>query len=461
MSLKTSILAGIMAISSAIAQAQNLTIVSIGDSLASGEGNPNSFNNGNAVWLDEPCHRSNNNGRRIAANRMDGFPNVAVTFRDFSCSGASIDAGLLGNQTTDQPDAANVTKSPQIDQVVNRFGRVPNTNRTDAVIDILMISIGVNDISFSKVVTECLLPNGVSDCTTSDEVQTARNTLQNGTLAQAFERLGVAIRERLPNVRRVYITEYPVTMKFSPTNTCGGLIIGDVSMSGVSVAEGQFLFSQIFLPLNDRVQTAAQQNGWVFIRGPEETFATHGYCTAQDRRYMNTLTDSLFRQGNENGTMHPNRDGHRAYADAIMVRATSDLNLPIDTPRLLRTVESNVGLPSPIATPLFAKSVQVEIAQHPGTLTARLQFRVLNPPVCLPFLGCTTPPAPAFANVTMQDTGTGRLNLFTASIPNSAGLLPGQTLQYRITVTGSRNGQTETLSIPTATIALGDILVQE
>ncbi len=46
----------------------SLRIVSIGDSYAAGEGNPNSIAaNGTAVWSSTPCHRSINNGRRFAA----------------------------------------------------------------------------------------------------------------------------------------------------------------------------------------------------------------------------------------------------------------------------------------------------------------------------------------------------------------------------------------------------------
>src|SRR5689334_21883392 len=117
------------------AAAQNLVSVSIGDSLAAGEGNPNSFSLAGAVWSNTPCHRSVNNGRRFASDRINNLSGVSTSFFDFSCSGAGIDAGLLGPQTTDQPDANNGTRLAQIDQVAN-FQRTGLNNQP---IDILMI----------------------------------------------------------------------------------------------------------------------------------------------------------------------------------------------------------------------------------------------------------------------------------------------------------------------------------
>ena len=88
----------------------------------------------------------------------------------------------------------------------------------------------------------------------------------------------------------------------------------------------------------------------------------------------------------------------------------------------------------------------MEIGQDPGTLTVTLQHRVLTP-----FL-----PAPDFANTNMTDGGAGRLNLFSAQIPGSEGLLPGQTLQYRIVVRATRGAATSTVTTGVATIVLGE-----
>jgi hypothetical protein len=439
----TTALLSFLAVAPSIATAQNLVIVSIGDSLAAGEGNPNSFGLNGAVWNSTPCHRSNNNGRRFASNRINNMSGVATSFFDFSCSGASIDAGLLGPQTTDQPDANNGVRPAQIDQVAN-FQQSAN-GLNGQPIDILMVSIGVNDANFAPVVTACLLPG---NCTGSTEMNAALNVINGAALPNAYDRLGAAIRQRL-NVRRVYITEYPNLVSSAPDNLCGSsaLDAGDSSMVGISSTETAFVLTNFIRPLNDRVQQAATRNAWRFVVGPEDTFATHGYCTTSARRYVNTLQDSLLRQGNQNGTVHPNVNGHSAYADALVRQATIDFDLPLEAPRVVRTVETNTITPGPIADS-GPKRITVEIAQHPGTLGVTLQHRVITP-----FL-----PVPAFVNTAMTDGGTGRLNLFSAQIP---GFVPGQTVQYRVVITTTRNRNSATTTTATASIALGDGLVQQ
>src|SRR6266571_2193335 len=118
-------LLGLLAVAiPAAAVDQNLVIVSIGDSLAAGEGNPDSFDpvTGHAGWLSASCHKSVNNGRRFASNRINSLPGVATSFFDFSCSGAKIgdqDAflpggGLLSAQQTSQPNVNNFLVGAQI-----------------------------------------------------------------------------------------------------------------------------------------------------------------------------------------------------------------------------------------------------------------------------------------------------------------------------------------------------------
>jgi lysophospholipase L1-like esterase len=430
--------------------AQDLLIVNIGDSMASGEGNPNSFGPGGAVWTNAPCHRSNNNGRRFASNRINSMSGVSTDYFDFACSGASINAGILGPQVTDQPDANNVVMPPQIDRVVNLQQSLNNRQ-----IDILMISIGVNDANFAPVVSDCLLPD---DCRTGSQMNSARATIAN-LLAARYDQLGAAIRQRL-NVRHVYITEYPnlVTRK-NATDFCGGFNdffpavaeLGGGLMSGISEAESAFALANFIRPLNDKIQEAASRNGWRYISGPEDTFSTHGFCTGSDRRYVNTIADSFTRQGTHTGTVHPNIRGHQAYADALVRRATIDFDLPLEDPRVIRKLEANLGAPGNIALPGIRKTVEVEIAQHPGTLTVVIQHRVRTP-----FL-----PTPAFSNTTMADIGGGALNLFAAPIPGSENLLPGQTLDYRIRITATRGGNSATTTTSTESIVLGGTLEQE
>jgi hypothetical protein len=121
---------------------RDLLIVSIGDSFASGEGNPDKMREdpGGVKWIDERCHRSAWAGPARAAIIIEkADPKTAVTFISFACTGASIKKGLLGAQ-----DRKGHEVEPQLDKVFAAVGR-----RT---IDALLLSIGGNDLEFSKLV---------------------------------------------------------------------------------------------------------------------------------------------------------------------------------------------------------------------------------------------------------------------------------------------------------------------
>jgi hypothetical protein len=154
--------------------------------------------------------------------------------------------------------------------------------------------------------------------------------------------------------------------------------------------------------------------------------------------------------------VHPNRFGHEAYADALIAQATKDFGLPLETPRELRRVEvdANVpGSPVSVAGPL---NITVEVAQHPGTLTVAVHHRIVEPTI--PFL--PPPPVHAFTSTNMAEVGAGALNLFTTTIPGFNALI-GQTMQYKIVITATINGETVTKTTATRTISGGTVLLKQ
>ena len=458
---------------------QHLVIVNIGDSLASGEGSPDapiSPTGSPAVWVNPSCHQSSLNGRQVAADRINSMSGVSTSFFDFSCSGAKIGGtasflpggGLLSPQPTSQPNTPHITMPAQIEAV--RDFQLNTLNGRE--IDILMISVGVNDINFESIVEACLVPAQLGDCTSSDAVQTAHNILNGTTLQTEFAQLAGEIRHKL-RVGRVYITEYPNEGAISPNNFCGSVGLLDHSMDLMTPAKNQTLFNSLLVPLNNKIQQAVDAANaafvqksnlsnptWTFVHGPKDTFATHGYCTSTapffQRRYVNTVQDSLLAQGDINGSMHPNKFGHEAYADALVAQATRDFDLPLETPRELRRVEVDanlVGSPISVAGPL---NVTVEIAQHPGALSVVLQHRIVEPTI--PFL--PPPPVHAFTATAMPEVGTGELNLFTTTIPGFNAFI-GQSMQYRFVITATINGETVTRTTSTRTVSAGTVLLNQ
>lgn len=126
--------------------------VVLGDSYASGEGNPRNVQ----AWIDDPdrpfspyydenaCNRSTRSGPAQAALALEKSSNkTSVTLIDVACSGATVNSGILGPQRS----AGQATS--QIEQVQRLIG-----NRE---VDIVVLSIGGNDIGFTSILSTCAL----------------------------------------------------------------------------------------------------------------------------------------------------------------------------------------------------------------------------------------------------------------------------------------------------------------
>ena len=131
---------------------RNLLFVVMGDSYASGEGNPRNveawlresglFSGFRPYWDDEPCHRSVHGGPAQAALELEGAsPRTSVTLVDVACAGATIDAGILGPQS----GAGQATS--QVEQVRAIIGARP--------IDLVSVTVGGNDVGFASILTSC------------------------------------------------------------------------------------------------------------------------------------------------------------------------------------------------------------------------------------------------------------------------------------------------------------------
>ncbi|RMH66983.1 MAG: hypothetical protein D6683_18215, partial [Actinomyces sp.] len=140
---------------------RDLLIVSMGDSSASGEGNPDTLApvalvGGPDAFLFQRCHRSLTSGHSLAARAIEERdPHVSVTFLSFACSGATVPEGILGPYEGIEPGDAAEDLPPQIEQALRAVCRVDIADCgliEQRLIDRLFIAIGINDIGFSDVV---------------------------------------------------------------------------------------------------------------------------------------------------------------------------------------------------------------------------------------------------------------------------------------------------------------------
>ena len=95
----------------------------------------------------------------------------------------------------------------------------------------------------------------------------------------------------------VFITEYFDSTKDENGNICNPLI---------STTATDF----------DRAE--AQKHGWRLIKGSEQGFRSHGYCSTD--KWIVGLTESIASQGDGNGTLHSTTRGNTFQAGLVVKR---------------------------------------------------------------------------------------------------------------------------------------------
>jgi hypothetical protein len=252
---------------------RDLLIVGLGDSFASGEGNPDvpvRFDvNGrtrnvyprragndarsNAQWMDELCHRSLY-GHQLRTALQIGIenPKAAVTFMGYACSGAAIDDGVLGPQSyvdyvsRGDNNGVRAIKGGQKDTQLRWLLRELCTVTPERVndlwtcpggafrrpVDFLLLSIGGNDIGFSNLVGWATLRDSTSATlakffgATVSAKQFSENMKDD--LPGAYARLAKAIETAVPlrngalafDASRVVLTAYPDILENEAGKVC-------------------------------------------------------------------------------------------------------------------------------------------------------------------------------------------------------------------------------------------------
>ncbi len=313
---------------------EDLLVISVGDSIASGEGNPDIVSP-YSVWQEARCHRTAFGGPAQAARLLEAADvKSAVTFVHLACSGARMIGDLDANNN---PQAGDLGIGglltpyegvvPDNDDCVNT-GRIswdycepPQLERAkalagDRIPDALTVSIGANDMRFSTILTYCMKP--FNDCSLDEQGRglfEERIKLLEGRYAAVAAKIKALWPTMDPS--RVFITQYP-----DPTTTETGEVTLDCGVSsGITEHEAAWAHTTVVPALNKKVAEAAAKHGWTLADGIPEAFTGHGYCS--DDRWVMDIRDTFWEQGDKNGGYHPNYEGHSAYAKE-MVRVIKD-----------------------------------------------------------------------------------------------------------------------------------------
>src|SRR5689334_6373028 len=170
-----------------------------------------------ALWFNAACHRSLYSYQTRAALALAvQYPHIAVTYLPLACTGATIADGLLGGQRAREcpPGKSNTSCQSGINgQLVELRAAVAAAKRRqpDRNLDLVLLSVGANDIYFSGLVADVIV-----------ETRTERALFRRGVVAslddartamvrdlpQGFAKLREALRPLVGDLSHVIYTSY-------------------------------------------------------------------------------------------------------------------------------------------------------------------------------------------------------------------------------------------------------------
>jgi hypothetical protein len=355
-------------------EVSDILIVAIGDSYASGEGDPESNEIDSSgridrvvgIWADdgaggpeEAAHRSAHRSTlaatpqaALALEAADEQSSVTLLFT--ARTGATIDEGLLGPHPGSEDEGGSASL-PQIEAVAAMLGCTPSPDgpRCDRTIDILTVSIGGNDVGFNVVIGGLVLadPDLAFRLAYNFAVNEVFSVAEAGIgeLAGKYAALDEAIRSRLA-VDEILLVAYPSAVG-SGDQLCE--VAAEDLVAGLEADRDEIVqaIERVIDPLDRAMASAASRLGWVYVDGHLGEFASHGYCGAdpyppQDYpgnpfpepvvvpadplvRWFRRADESALIQGAPagsfrptdlatSGTLHPNEYGHHSIRTAIL-----------------------------------------------------------------------------------------------------------------------------------------------
>src|SRR6516225_1122499 len=255
-----------------------------------------------AVWLNAACHRSlySYQTRAALALAVD-YPHIAVTYLPLACTGATIADGLFGSQRARECPPNKSTAScqggvnGQLSELRDALAAAKR-RQPDRKLDLVLLSIGANDIYFSGLVadvivdtrTERTLFRRIGLMATLDE---SRDELAR-ELPQGFRKLRDALQPLLGgDLSHVVYTAYANPALYQSGTPCPGGRAGfDIHPSFNAdpqrLANVTAYVENEFLPQLKALATCESgilcrdpaSDRMSFVDAHQPVFADHGFC---------------------------------------------------------------------------------------------------------------------------------------------------------------------------------------
>ncbi len=369
---------------------RDILIVGLGDSFASGEGNPDvpvrfsrertadygapseqiqlvgyparsgtweeigdeAFVGNNARWLDQACHRSlYSHQLRVALQLAIEDPHRAVTFLGFACSGAEITKGMFlrykGHEWVPNPPEVSQISAVASAQCGERAaplkeypeayhmrGQIPDLmgglvlnkcDRQDArKIDLILLSIGGNDIGFARLVANAVLRDRSVLKRLGGWFGQVYGKAETSAPLKNLDARYKALHRAFHNILhvpwsqsdRIILTAYPPLAlledgrSLCPDGRLGMDVLPAFMLDSQRAREGEDISETLF----GVMQRHARKRGWSFAREHREAFLGRGICAGY-RLPTFTLANELRLPRNLDGVWIPyNPADYRPYA---------------------------------------------------------------------------------------------------------------------------------------------------
>jgi hypothetical protein len=180
-----------------------------------------------ALWFNSACHRSLYSYQTRAALALAvRYPHIAVTYLPLACTGASITDGLFGSQRAREclpSKSANTCSGTVNGQLAELREALTAAKRRqpERQLDLVLLSIGANDIYFSGLVADVIVDTATERALfrrsgVIASVDDSRDALRRA-LPQSFAKLREALKPLVGDLSHVIYTAYA-----NPTLTDGG-----------------------------------------------------------------------------------------------------------------------------------------------------------------------------------------------------------------------------------------------
>lgn len=295
--------------------------LALGDSFASGEGAYN-YREG-TDFADNRCHLSLDSYPYLLNNTELGF------VQSVACSGAkTIDYSYWDSEKYNKDEKQAKGKEDRTFDFEVYQNYLPGYRTQDnfvklATPSVVTVSIGGNDIGFSKIVQTCVL--SVGDCFDYYEERAALVGSINNTYSSLVDTY-TKIKEQSAKDAHIYVLGYPEIAKQN------GNCAANVHLSNKEIQLG----NDITAYLNSVIEKAATHAGVKYVDVSKTLYGRRLCETDSKDAAVNGLTS-----GNSaplagigpiaSESFHPNKKGHEMYAEVIK-QATDNFNATMPAP---------------------------------------------------------------------------------------------------------------------------------